>query len=121
MTDQLGERIVAWMERSGERYLKSSMPRVHQQLLLQIGGARTVIMYDGTTAYWQRVQAVLDCFFTAPQRAEMCSRLIVDRNLRARADFRHFLANALAEIRVHELAVSVATVRAMRASLRSVG
>jgi hypothetical protein len=103
MRTRMGDRIIEVLEQAGKRYLGVADSRVYAILLLQIGGTDALRAYDASELYWERVQAVLDTFFSSAERAEVCSRLIGLPELRARPEFRGFLAHALAERRLQEL------------------
>jgi hypothetical protein len=103
MTTSMGERIIGVLEEAGRRYLGATDSRAYSILLLQIGGTDALRTYDASKAYWRHVQAVLDTFFSSAQRAEIGSGLIDQPELRARPEFRDFLAHALAERRLQEL------------------
>ena len=114
MTARLGAKIVDVLEQAGERYLKRTAPDAYAAFLLQVGGADTLREYEPSPTYWERVQAILDNFFASPERAEIMGRLIAERGLRARPEFRGFADHARAERRVQEviaLAASAAGVR----------
>lgn len=81
---KIGSIVVTWLETAGERYLKKASPEVLQLFLLHVGGTDILRSYNGSPTYWQYVQVILDCFFTADQRADMCAELFevyrLDRN-----------------------------------------
>lgn len=103
MTAPTGANIVDVLEQAGQRYLGEAESRTHAALLLQVGGTDALRAYDASEAYWKRVQAVLDTFFSADERAEICACLIERPELRARPEFRGFLGHALAERRLQEM------------------
>ena len=107
MSAQVGLRVMQILEEAGERYLSATNPPVHRALLLHVG-AGVLRRYEPTPAYWDRVQAVLDCFFASAERAQICAELMVVCNLRARPETRGFFDRALAEIRLQQLARSTA-------------
>ena len=121
MSRRYGQCVVTWLERGGERFLRTAQPYVYQQLLLHVGATDVLRRYDCPEAYWQYVQAILDCFFTSAQRAEMCSELIADPLFASRDDFRPFLMEAQAELRLQDILAGVDAVAGIRAPLRSVG
>jgi hypothetical protein len=90
MTGQMGAKIVDVLERVGEFYLGFES-KVYQAFLLQVGGTDALRHYDATEVYWDRLQAVLDSFFTSAERARVCERLIERPELYARPEFRGFL------------------------------
>lgn len=102
MAEQVGTGIVSILERAGERYLAAS-PDSYRVFLTQVGAAETLYRYDGSEAYWQRVQVILDGFFSSAQRAEICDRLIAFGEVRAGREFECFLASAVAERRLQEI------------------
>jgi hypothetical protein len=103
MMTRIGGYVVACLEQAGERHLKEPLPHIYQQFLLQIGGTDLLQDYDWTPAYWHRVQAILDCFFTHRQRAEICGWLLTDGLLRAQPEFAWFHQQALAERRLRAM------------------
>lgn len=121
MTKRRGRCVVMWLEDWGERFLKPSQPYVYEQLLLHVGATDTLRHYHGTSAYWQSVQTILDNFFTAAQRGEMCAELIDEPLFRGRGDFWPFLAQAKAEFRVCELIAAVEVSVEIDATVRSIG
>ncbi len=82
MTGQMGVKIVDVLEQAGELYLGLE-PKIYQAFLLQVGATDALRRYDPTEAYWERLQAVLDGFFTSAERAQVCERLIDRAELRA--------------------------------------
>lgn len=121
MSSLRGGYVVAWLERWGARFLKGPQPGIYHALLLQVGGTDRLRWYSGTEAYWQSVQAVLDCFFSAAERAEMCRELIDQPLFMDDSGFASFLHQARAEIRCRELVATIEATAGIRASLRSVG
>jgi hypothetical protein len=114
MTAPMGADIVDVLERAGERYLGRTQSKAHAAFLLQVGGTDALRAYDASETYWERVQAVLDAFFSSAERAEICAWLIDRPELRARPEFQGFLGHALAERRMQELiaaAVMASTAR----------
>ena len=103
MTTRMGDQIIDVLEQAGRRHLGVTDSRAYSMLLLHVGGTDALRAYDASEAYWRHVQAVLDTFFTSAQRAEICAGLIDLPELRSRAEFRRFLAHALAERRLQEL------------------
>lgn len=107
MRGQLDVQVVGILEEAGERNLREAEPQTHRALLLHVG-AGTLRRYERSPAYWERVQAVLDNFFDSAQRAQICAELMVLCDLRARPEARGFFDRALAEIRLQQMARSVA-------------
>lgn len=103
MAERVGDNVVAILEQAGERFLSASAPEFYDHFLLHVGGASTLRRYDASEMYWDRVQALMDGFFTSAERGEICEHLIGDPQLSARAEFRGFLARALAERRLQSL------------------
>lgn len=99
MTMQVGMTIVDVLNRAARRYLA---PEGYDAFVFQLEASGALDRYDGG-AYWDRVQAILDGFFTASQRAAICEQLIADGRLRERPEFHGFLIRALAERRVQGL------------------
>ncbi len=121
MSGRYGQCVVTWLERGGDRFLRSAPTYVYQQFLLHVGATDVLRRYDSPTAYWNYVQAILDCFFTSEQRAEMCSELINSPVFAGREDFHPFLIEATAEIRLQEVIAGVDAIAETKAPLRSVG
>jgi hypothetical protein len=113
MSAGFGAIVFDVLEQAGERHLKETSPCLHQFFLFQIGGAGTVRRYDGSVAYWDRVQATLDYFFTAEQRSGICCELLRRADFDRRPEFRGFWARAVAERRVAELIASAAIAASM--------
>ena len=109
MTEQVGRSVLQVLEQAGERWLA---PEAYRIFLFHIGGTRTVRRYEPTETYWERVQTILDCFFSASERAEICARLLERDDLRARPEFQGFLAQALAERRLQDYLQSPRLTRA---------
>ena len=103
MTPPMGVSIVELLETAGKRYLGEVQSKTYAAFLLQIGGTNALRSYDASGSYWERVQAVLDAFFSSAERAEICVGLTDRAELRARPEFRSFHASALAERRLQEL------------------
>ena len=103
MTAYLGETVIELLERAGEHLLGETAPHAYTAFLHQIGGANTLRRYEASATYWERVQVMLDTFFTSAERAEICARLLDHDELRYRPEFEGFLAHALAERRLQEL------------------
>jgi hypothetical protein len=99
MAQTVGSRVVNVLERSGQRYL-GGVPHLSQVFALQIGGTTTLLEYDGSQVYWQRVQILIDTFFTAEQRARICRLLMAQIDLANLPEAREFLVEALAEQRL---------------------
>ncbi len=114
-----GEDIVTWLERWGERFLRGSQPELHQMLMLHIGATDTLRRYSGAKAYWKYIQTILDCFFSAAERAEMCAELIEKQPVIDDPGYATFLQQAQAEIRCRELIQVIEATASIRASLRS--
>lgn len=103
MSADVGATVIHVLEEAGKRYLRDVTPEIYHQFMLQIGGADTVRRYDGTICYWQQVQAILDCFFSSAERAEIAGELIDQPDLRQRPAFRGFLIYGLAERRMQAM------------------
>jgi hypothetical protein len=104
--DHVGAVIVDILERAGARYLKRNEPDLYRAYLLNIGGTHAVRRYDQTETYWDRVQLILDGFFSSKERAQICTELIAHGELWGRAEFRGFLMRALAERRLQKVLVT---------------
>ncbi len=113
MTSSVGSMIVDILESAGSRYLQDEEPEIYRAFLLQVGGTDALRDYDRSDAYWDRVQSILDGFFTSAQRAEICSRMLRRSELRDRPELREFVHRATAERRVQEL-VAKATLASRR-------
>ncbi|MEM9441693.1 MAG: hypothetical protein AAGA73_14700 [Pseudomonadota bacterium] len=116
-----GALVVSWLERGGWRFLRDSQPDTYQVFLLHIGATDILKQYKGTKVYWFYVQAILDFFFSATERAEMCAELMRVPEFQNDSGFRVFLDAAKAEIRCQELVSVINQSAGIRASLRSVG
>ena len=81
--EEMGAVIVDILERAGARFLRHSEPELYRADLLNIGGADTVRRYDRTATYWERIQLILDGFFSARERAQICAEVIAHDALRA--------------------------------------
>jgi hypothetical protein len=101
--ERVGAVIVDILERAGARYLKETEPDLYRAYLLNIGGTDTVRQYESSETYWDRVQLILDGFFSAPERAQICGEVITHGALWARPEFRGFLTRALAERRLQSV------------------
>ena len=108
MTAHLGAAVIELLEQAGEQLLGETAPDAYAAFLHQVGGANTLRRYEASATYWERVQAMLDTFFTSAERAEICARLITHAELRGRPEFQDFLAAALAELRVQEVIAAAA-------------
>jgi hypothetical protein len=105
--DHVGAVIVDILERAGARYLKRNEPDLYWAYLLNIGGTHAVRRYDQTETYWDRVQLILDGFFSSKERAQICTELIAHGELWGRAEFRGFLMRAIAERRLQSMLATV--------------
>lgn len=94
MSDQVGRSILRVLEDAGARYLDPETLRI---FLLQIGGGPSLHVYDGRSGYWRHVQMVLDVFFSAAERADVCAMILAEVDLDPRPEAWDFLASALAE------------------------
>jgi hypothetical protein len=101
--EEMGALIVDILERAGARFLRHSDPDLYRAYLLNIGGADTVRRYDRTTTYWDRIQLILDGFFSARERAQICAEVIAQDELRTRPEFGGFLTTAIAEHRLQSM------------------
>jgi hypothetical protein len=113
MSTGFGAIVFDVLERAGERHLKETSPCLHHFFLFQIGGADTLRRYDGSVAYWDRVQVTLDYFFTPEQRAGISRELMRRADFARRPEFRDFWARTIAERRVAELIASAAIAASM--------
>jgi hypothetical protein len=100
---RVGAVIVDILEAAGARYLREDEPDLYRAYLLNIGGADTVRRYDRTETYWDRVQLILDGFFSSRERAQICTEVIARGELWARPEFRGFLMRAIAERRLQSI------------------
>lgn len=99
MAKTVGSQVVNLLERSGQRYLGRTSP-LFQVFALQIGGSTTLLEYEPSPVYWQRVQVLLDAFFTAEQRLRIYRSIMSRIDLASLPEARGFLADALAERRL---------------------
>ena len=74
--EQMGAVIVDILERAGARYLRHSEPDLYRAYLLNIGALTRCGAMMRTETYWDRVQLILDGFFSARERAQICAELI---------------------------------------------
>lgn len=102
MTGAIGHQVVAVLERAGGRHLGPSSP-LFQVFGLQIGGTTTLLDYDSSRVYWQRVQLLLDAFFSARERASICADLIRRIDLAGLPEARDFLCQVRAELHLVRL------------------
>lgn len=117
MSAGVGTIVYDVLEQAGERHLKAS-PKLHQLFLLYIGATDVVRRYDESLTYWDRVQTILDGFFTSEQRTAICSHLLEQPEICGRPEFRSFWARAIAERRMDGL-IHSAAYAAMFATSRS--
>ena len=75
MSARLGVVVIKILESAGEHHLGAAAPGTFASFLLQIGGSDALRAYDGSAAYWERVQNVLDTYFDSPQRAAIFLKL----------------------------------------------
>jgi hypothetical protein len=101
--EQVGAIIVDILEGAGARYLREGEPDLYRAYLLNVGGADTVRRYDCSETYWDGVQLILDGFFSAKERAQICTDVLAHAELWARPEFRGFLTNAIAERRLQSI------------------
>jgi hypothetical protein len=101
--EEVASAVVSILEEAGEHYFGSESPDLHCVYLLQVGGTRELADTVGDTGYWRWVQALLDYFFSAAERAEICARLLQSVDFGAWPGSREFHATALAEQRLQEL------------------
>lgn len=116
--DKVGAEIVDILERAGARFLEQSEPDLYQAYLLNVGASQALRRYDGTEAYWDRVQAILDAFFSSSERAEICTELIAPRELQQLPEFHGFLTRSIAELRLQSLLAAAPIGSGMRLSAR---
>lgn len=101
--NKVGAEIVNILERAGAQYLRQNEPDLYQAYLLNVGATEALRRYDGSEMYWDRVQAILDMFFSSSERAEICTQLIAHRALWPLPEFRGFLMRAIAERRLQSV------------------
>ena len=116
MTARLGAKIIDVLEQAGELYLKKTAPDAYAVFLLQVGGADTLRVYEASATYWERVQAMLDSFFTSAERAEIAARLIEEVGMRRRPELRSFLDHARAERQMQHLIAATSAAAAIRSA-----
>jgi hypothetical protein len=117
--EQVGAVIVDILERAGAQYLKQDEPDLYRAYLLNIGATDTVRRYDQTATYWDRVQLILDGFFSAKERAQICTKVIARRELWERPEFREFLRQSIAERRLQSMLATATPARHIRLDERS--
>ena len=116
--DKVGTEIVEILEQAGARYLKQNEPDLYQAYLLNIGATEALSRYDGTETYWDRVQAILDTFFSSGERAEICTQFIAHRAFRPLPEFRAFLMRAIAERRLQSVLAAAPIGSGMRLNVK---
>jgi hypothetical protein len=116
--DKVGAEIVDILERAGARYLRQNEPDLYQAYLLNVGATEALRRYDGTETYWDRVQAIIDAFFSSSERAEICKQLIAHRALLPLPEFRGFLMRAIAERRLQSMLAAAPIGLGMRLNAR---
>ena len=116
MTARLGAKIIDVLEQAGELYLKRTAPDAYAAFLLQVGGTDTLRVYEASATYWERVQAMLDSFFTSAERAEIAARLIEEVGMRRRPELRSFLDHARAERQMQHLIAATSAAAATRSA-----
>jgi hypothetical protein len=116
---QVGAVIVDILERAGAQYLKRNEPDLYRAYLLNIGATDTVRHYDRTETYWDRVQLILDGFFSSKERAQICTEVIAHSELWARPEFRGFLLRAIAERRLQSMLAAAKLAPRIRLDARS--
>jgi hypothetical protein len=117
--NQVGAVVVDTLERAGAQYLKQNEPGLYRAYLLNIGGTDQVRRYDCTETYWDRIQLILDGFFSSKQRAQICTDLIADGELWTRPEFRGFLMRAIAERRLQSMLTAATLAPHIRLDARS--
>lgn len=103
MSAEVGMAVSEVLDHAARSYIKQHAPDCYDQFVWQVHGAGTVRHYDGSAAYWRRVQVTLDSFFTAAQRVEIYRRLVRRAALADLPECRSFQAQAFAESRVADL------------------
>jgi hypothetical protein len=103
MSAEVGVAVSEILDHAARNYIKQNAPDCYDQFVWQVHGAGTVRHYDGSTAYWRRVQAALDSFFTAAERVEIYRCLTQRAELAGLPECRSFQALAFAENRVADL------------------
>lgn len=103
MARTVGSVVVDVLEMAGSRFLQPSTPETFQVFMLHVGWGSSLRAYEERNVYWRRVQILLDTFFSAAQRAEICSELLARLDLERRVEALDFAANALAELRLQEM------------------
>lgn len=120
MSSIQGALVVSWLERGGWRFLKESQPHTYEVFLLHVGATDILKHYRGTEVYWFYVQTILDFFFSASERAEMCAELLRVPEFQSDPGSKVFVDAAKAELRCQELASMLDHKKGISASLRSV-
>lgn len=103
MDRQVGAVVVEVLEQAGARYLEPMATGAFAVFLQHVGATPSFEAYDGRKVYWQRLQILLDTFFTAGERAEICDELVERLDFLGRRDAYDFFAEALAERRLREM------------------
>ena len=107
MKEQVGIEVMEVLEQAGVEFFGPAAPDVLQVFLHHVGATSSFSVYDGRSVYWQRLQILLDSFFTADQRAEICERLLARLDFLGRQESYDFVAEALAERRLKEMRASL--------------
>ena len=102
MDEQVGGQVVSILEAAGLRFLDPVAPGTFRVFLHHLGASATFQRYEAGPVYWRRLQILLDTFFSAEERAEICSELVARLPLVGRPESYDFLAEALAERRLQE-------------------
>jgi hypothetical protein len=116
MTARLGAKIIDVLEQAGEVYLKKTAPEAYAAFLLHVGGTDTLRVYEASATYWERVQTMLDSFFTSAERAEIAARLVDQAGLRPRPELCSFLDHARAERQMQHLIAAASAGAASRST-----
>lgn len=116
--DTVGAEIVAILEQAGAQYLKQNEPDLYQAYLLNVGATEALRRYDGSETYWDRIQAILDAFFSSGERAAICAQIIARGELWHRPEFRAFLMHAIAERRLQSVLAEAPIGSGMRLNVR---
>jgi hypothetical protein len=117
--DQVGAVIVGILERAGAQYLKQNEPDLYRAYVLNIGATDTVRRYDRTETYWDRIQLILDGFFSSKERAKICTEVIAHGALCELPEFRGFLRRAIAERRLQSMLATATMVPRIGLDARS--
>lgn len=114
MAKQVGGIVLNVLERAGIRFLKPTSPDEFELFMLHVGGGGSLRAYAPRSSYWRQVQVLMDTFFSAAQRAEICDALLEEAGIEHRLEALDFAASALAERRLQDMLTAPGSVLMVR-------